>query len=854
MLPAALPNARIMTYSYESVWCGDNAVKQSLRGVALKLLPELKEERSECPRRPIIFIGHCFRGLVSLECYMLVTNYKGKYPGISNSTAGMVFLGTPFHGIASDSGMTTMGELYRTIVESNVQTQDNVLHTIAHDNDVLVNTVSEFGTLLESSLNSVKPKIFCFYEQKASKIAQRVAGISGVKPEFLVTESSGTLLGHGKEGLPLDHFSMNKFVSANDNNYKSVRRQILDMNENGRALAEALRSGSLEETQSARLSPIPKYSMQSQAGPILKEENFAKRDGIINSIEERLLRAPYVALYGDSGNGKTHIAVEYAHKFFQDSHGQVHWVNAGSTAEFELSYKRIAATLLINRDGMTNDDILEAVYENLSQNMSGRWLMDLDGLDDEMTLKATRASRSKKSLLDYIPKKGLVRVLATTRSKKIAMRIVGPNPQFVIKVSQLKDVDASLLLLGKVTTDPSQRRKAAARAKELGGSAATLVLAHLYQKKALVDPKAYMEMIHDPQTKDASKTMRAWRLLYELMKEKHADAANLLLFMGSMNVQSIPNSVLERDELFKYVPHLEDYGMVEPLADNTVITVTATIRECVQKCLDEEGEREVTEEHVLSVMCNKLHGDEHRTAEVLLPCALAALKFQPMSAEIKLKLAKLHCEVAKLYGHMKQNLLAADHWERAISPYEEDPENNPNLVQDAKKALKEARARVNSTESQAIAKVETVCISNRVAQKKEELLAYERSAGEHHPDTIRKASEFAAFQLMHGEKREVQASIELCKRVLEWCEQKQGDHSIDVSRQQYNIALALQRLQTACSLGIHYGEQGSAQEADNILRETLGIQRRVLGEKHPDTAMTKLTLKELLDQTETLRE
>ncbi len=58
----------------------------------------------------------------------------------------------------------------------------NVLHTIAHDNDVLVNTVSEFGTLLESSLNSVKPKIFCFYEQKASKIAQRVAGISGVKP------------------------------------------------------------------------------------------------------------------------------------------------------------------------------------------------------------------------------------------------------------------------------------------------------------------------------------------------------------------------------------------------------------------------------------------------------------------------------------------------------------------------------------------------------------------------------------------------------------------------------------------------------------------------------------------------
>ncbi|KAI1210128.1 uncharacterized protein F4807DRAFT_70597 [Annulohypoxylon truncatum] len=964
MLPDVLPNARIMVYNYESFWFGENAVRQSLSGVAEKLLMAFHDERSECPRRPIIFIGHCFGGLVSLQCYMTATIHKGTYPDISNCVAGMTFLGTPFHGIHSDSGMATMGEVYSAIVESKVQRQDNVMNTIAQDNDVLVNAVSEFSRLLESSPNLIKPKIFCFYEQKASHIG-RVAGLSGIEPKFLVTESSGTLLGHGKEGLPLDHFSMNKFVSKTDNNFKSVRRQILEMNKNAMELIEVLRSASPEKTRYAPLSSSPKHTMPSRAGPILKEENFAKRKDILKVIEQKLLGAPYVALYGDSGNGKTHVAVEYAYKFIQDTCGQVHWVNAGSAAEFELSYKHIAETLHINRASMKNDDILKAVYENLSQDRNGRWLMVLDGWDDETTLKATSASHPRKSLLDYIPKTGLVTVLATTRSKKIAMRIVASNSQSIIEVPKLKEADASLLLLGKETSDLSRRRRAAIRAKELGGSAGTLVLAHLYQKKTSVDSKTYMGMINDPQAKDTSKTMRAWRLLYELMRDKYPEEADLLFVMGSMNVQCIPNSFFERVELFTQIPHLVDYGMVEPSADRKVTIITSTIRECVQKCLDEKGEREMVEERVISTMCNKFHGDEHRAAEVLLPCALMALKFQPTSADIKLKLANLHSEVAKLYGHMEQGQLAADHWKRALSIYEEDSKDNQKLIQDTKEALKAASERLKSTESHTKTIEKTGNNVSQVAEKKE-LLMREKNAGKHDKDTIRKASEIATSQLIHGETSEAKASIELFERILEWCKENKGDQSIDVGRMQYNLALALERqgeydraeqlyqsslriarshlgpyspetlrplsnlasmyskqgrledseqtfratflgqqkslgadhpdtlrtrhdiammlgekgqidaavgeledvlskqlqllgrdnpatLRTARGLAVSYCMQGSPekiQKSENFLRETLKIQSRVLGKTHPDTSLTKLNLKELLDQVE----
>jgi hypothetical protein len=60
-----------------------------------------------------------------------------------------------------------------------------------------------------------------------------------------VTESSGTLDGYGNESLSLDHFAINKFSSKDDDNYLSVRRQILKMNEKARELIEGQSPGKM---------------------------------------------------------------------------------------------------------------------------------------------------------------------------------------------------------------------------------------------------------------------------------------------------------------------------------------------------------------------------------------------------------------------------------------------------------------------------------------------------------------------------------------------------------------------------------------------------------------------------------
>lgn len=71
MLPKAIPNTRTLQLGYESHWFGNEAIQQRLPLVADQLLHGLLDLRTECMHRPIVFIGHCFGGLVieKVKCF-----------------------------------------------------------------------------------------------------------------------------------------------------------------------------------------------------------------------------------------------------------------------------------------------------------------------------------------------------------------------------------------------------------------------------------------------------------------------------------------------------------------------------------------------------------------------------------------------------------------------------------------------------------------------------------------------------------------------------------------------------------------------------------------------------------------
>jgi hypothetical protein len=79
----------------------------------------------------------------------------------------MVFLGTPHYGLGVNSQLQNQGQVYQAIAAAKVHVEDNLLVTMAQDNELLVNTVHNF-TRKVSEPNG--PILVCFYEQGASNL------------------------------------------------------------------------------------------------------------------------------------------------------------------------------------------------------------------------------------------------------------------------------------------------------------------------------------------------------------------------------------------------------------------------------------------------------------------------------------------------------------------------------------------------------------------------------------------------------------------------------------------------------------------------------------------------------------
>ncbi|KAI0405415.1 hypothetical protein F4802DRAFT_597245 [Xylaria palmicola] len=101
MLRKEIPNARIMTFNYESKWHA-NAPKQRRALCAEQLLAALHDQRKAAgiEHRPLIFIGHSFGGIV-IEQALVTANTHDNYRHLAIATTGIIFLGTPHRGTAA---------------------------------------------------------------------------------------------------------------------------------------------------------------------------------------------------------------------------------------------------------------------------------------------------------------------------------------------------------------------------------------------------------------------------------------------------------------------------------------------------------------------------------------------------------------------------------------------------------------------------------------------------------------------------------------------------------------------------------------------------------------------------------
>lgn len=207
MLPAVAPQARIMRYGYQSQWFGEGAMRQKASTVAQRLLLALRRRRQGIPFRPLLFVAHCFGGLVVLKALLEARHDEREWTGIFASTTGLIFFGTPFRGAEGMSHVEMLAAAQSEYEPDDIQPE--VLRILEPGNEFLQELVDGF---CKTRVLANSARVACFYELKLSNVGRIVGRLDRMR--FVVSESSGCLdpnVSTGKFSLSRTHFDMNKF-------------------------------------------------------------------------------------------------------------------------------------------------------------------------------------------------------------------------------------------------------------------------------------------------------------------------------------------------------------------------------------------------------------------------------------------------------------------------------------------------------------------------------------------------------------------------------------------------------------------------------------------------------------------
>ncbi|CAG9938715.1 unnamed protein product [Clonostachys rosea f. rosea IK726] len=277
MLPQAVPEARILRFGYDSLWMGETLIRTSLSTIAYNLLLSLNMMRVEDLERPLIFIGHCFGGLVIERALNLAKMRQEKYPGLFDSSVGVVFLGTPHRGSRSFTRESALLAAIAASSDLSKHLETSVLDTMTSDTGSLLDVSDDFITLCTDG----GPEISCFFEQRSSKLG-KVVGRTDIT-EFIVDAASATFDGHPKHGLEVDHFSLNKFNGPTNSHYLQVRAEIptserlRPYQSSQKVVSAAASQVSLEEEVLRREAVKELREEESRKKAIIQEEDYQKR-------------------------------------------------------------------------------------------------------------------------------------------------------------------------------------------------------------------------------------------------------------------------------------------------------------------------------------------------------------------------------------------------------------------------------------------------------------------------------------------------------------------------------------------------------------------------------------------------
>ncbi|KAH7239941.1 uncharacterized protein BKA55DRAFT_542540 [Fusarium redolens] len=393
-----------------------------------------------------------------------------------------------------------------------------------------------------------------------------------------------------------------------------------------RALLDEIRSSDRTVNSSSQVYE-PCYCI-----PFARNVRFTGRTTILNAIEDKFLgenSSQRMALVGLGGVGKTQIALRFAYQIKEERPDySIFWVPVLSDETAEGAYMDIAKKLGLQKSS-EDDNVKDLVYQHLSSDKAGKWLLIVDNADDKELILG---SAEKPGLEGYLPQSEDGIILLTTRSGQVAEEFAQAD---VIYIEQMDQREAKTLLEKSLVQRQMLRDKVAIG--ELLAYltflplAITQAAAYLNQTRAPI--RTYLSLLKNAEdhgtgvlerefkdrtryTDSQNAIGTTWIVSFHQIQKSNKLAVDVLSFMSCIEPKAIPQSILpyaEADELEWAIGTLCSYSFLVRREESNVFDMHSLVYTATRGWLkQQERERQVWNDAICHLAARfPTKGDAH---------------------------------------------------------------------------------------------------------------------------------------------------------------------------------------------------------------------------------------------------
>ncbi|KAI5778075.1 hypothetical protein EDC01DRAFT_675361 [Geopyxis carbonaria] len=842
--PKHFPNCRTMTYGYDSGIKSNSIYKLvDYSRTFLRALEKVRKSDMEA-KRPLIFIGHCFGGIILAQSLVQAkfdsTGDNGTSPSdyLLKSTYGILFFGTPHRGMLVPSllDVNSGHEQWKEFVEEiKIKSRTLEMQRVSFTN-------------LCTGL-----KIYSFFERDYTRqVVIRPDGSWSREGELALSVKAGSALlqlpDSIEEKIPVDgdHFNMVQFETPHCTTYREVRSIIEKILLEA---PEAIRSRFVSYpavarnfaytkrgTNIAALTGHEANRLQVAKVPVHFFVPFSRNGQYIGRstkhayIEQKLLSATghrRLALWGLGGVGKTQDILDYVYKF--QGRVSVFWIHAANAARFKQDYRRIAVLLNLPGHDDPKTDILPKVKAWFESPTSGDWILVLDNADNLLDFYPHNLEGEDRGLAKLLPHGSKGTMLVTTRDRslaeKLAENVILKHEMNVEEAMQLfkdrcpkvgEEEEAASLLLKELHCLPLAVVQAAAYIRQSNLLSAS---GYLQQFKATKKnqisllSKPFSDLRRESSLGGTETILATLAITLEQIQKQWPLAWSFLETMACIDRQGIPQGLFceklsddtDANAAGEALSRLIDFALITEtiVGEDRWFEMPAIVHVSIQDYLSIRKSLQTAMNKTGSTLLKLLPKGEHANWSVwkiYLPHALAWVNNGPMLSEVTARvyfLMSSYLNSIGRYNDAQTKIEASLEMQKSIP----DADNGNGL--DLLALIYGNQGRWSEAEELGVKLLET----------------RKRVLGPEHPDTLEIMKHLASAYRGQGRVEEAE---ELGLTVLEKRKRVLGPEHPDTLSSMSNLAYT-------------YRKQERWEEAEELEETVLEKRKRVLGPEHPDT-------------------